>query len=1489
MAPNKKKKKPASNPARGFATVSVPSKQKAPEPSEPLPSASPPDSRCLATEDGKSNTAQTPSGVKQTRNLQDLSPEELEKHLEDAELQSLVDKYGTKCKNDSSRMVLKLETEERLLRPQATPLNLSDWLTSEILDTVLEKERIEEENFVEPSLKHDMNETAKIAAEEDMSIKLWTLQQTLLGLGFQESMVGQALSNSLLFYSRDSMSIRDPSWGLDQALEWLAAHADVDELPVYGKAKPKLPDAPEIETTQDPNLPDPTRPSSGTTTPGDHPKPVDEDPKLSADTLDLSSDESDGSIDPDSLVPRYVELQSRLYELQPDLFSNAKKSKKAREAESRPGGTGPAAAKIAKLRKKLASIENDVLFDEHEAQERWQQELEVLRQGTWASRRNGTDKIPSEMPQTKQEQQPIKEEPDTASEEVVSEDDEADLLGGIFGAENDEPLTGPAEVGEPEHSGVKQRDFGKPAGMSPRRILEDACRTRDSACKISYRDLSASSYSNRKAVEVRWSIPQDTSALPPLSDVMYSANKGIISVVMTSISTPTPLQAESYVSCVALFIAFSHSPKDAKVYMKLPPAWRDLWKELADIKKEYDDEADKVALKVIRKHVHEKLSRIDEDIVLSENFRRRNGTPISRPGTPMETKSTGRSDAQLQKLWTERSSTNSFKTMETSRQTLPIWNFKKEILETLSNNQAIIICSETGSGKSTQIPSFILENELLSGRSCKIYVTEPRRISAISLARRVSEELGESKTAVGTNRSLVGYAIRLESKVSSTSRLIFATTGVLVRMLEQPSNFQDITHLVLDEVHERTIDSDFLLIILRRLMRERPDLKLVLMSATLDAQRFSQYLDGAPVLNIPGRAFPVEVKYLEDAVELTHYRPEDDFNVTTDESDEDDTLSGKPATEGTPTDLASTLTGYSKQTRDIVSNYNEYRLDYRLIVTLLLRIATRPDLEQYSKAILVFMPGLAEIRQLNDAILTESFFGKGWVLHTLHSSVASEEQEKAFIVPPKGMRKIVIATNIAETGITIPDITAVIDAGKEKVMRFDERRQLSRLVESFIARANAKQRRGRAGRVQKGLCFHLFTKYRHDKLLSDQQTPEIMRLSLQDLVLRVKICNMGEVEQTLSEAIDPPSSKNIRRAVEALKEVKALTNTEALTPLGRQLAKLPLDVFLGKLIVYGAFFQCLDAAVSIAAILSSKSPFLHAVGSNAHREIARLSFRRGNSDLLTVYNAYLTWKRVRTTPGISEYTFCKKHFLSPQALLNIEDIKMQLVASIVDAGILNLDAAERASLSRSRSSARNRQFFTLPARTDTHSTNDTLLNSLIAWSFYPKLLVRESSSSTAKRPSTHWRNVTNNQTITLHPTSVNHPKHLPSSATSATSPDIIKYLSFYHIMQSAGRAKHPHAHETSAADAFPIALLCGDVEFKMYPGVLAIDGSRMRFSLADWKTMMAVKSLSSRMRDILTQYFRNPARELTDRQRGWVELLQRVFIEAAEKKKLRQR
>lgn len=298
---------------------------------------------------------------------------------------------------------------------------------------------------------------------------------------------------------------------------------------------------------------------------------------------------------------------------------------------------------------------------------------------------------------------------------------------------------------------------------------------RDTGCKIIFKDFSASSYQNRKAIEVRWSKPQEVPFELSLDMVTHKSTAYATYVSMDNIATPAQQQAEAYVSTLALFILFPQNSKEGKAYMRLPAVWRDLWTELTTVKKTQEDEIDKKTVTWLKQLVQENNGGFEDDVVLSDNFRRRNGT-ASKPETPAKTvprENLGPND-QIAQAWMEKASTPSFHQMMQGRMNLPIWDFKEQILTTLDTHRALIICSETGSGKSTQIPSFILEHEMQQGRPAKIYVTEPRRISAISLARRVSEELGESKNDVGTSRSLIGFAVRLESKVSQSTRLVFA-------------------------------------------------------------------------------------------------------------------------------------------------------------------------------------------------------------------------------------------------------------------------------------------------------------------------------------------------------------------------------------------------------------------------------------------------------------------------------------------------------------------------------------------------------------------------------------------------------------------------------------------------------------------------------------------------------------------------------------------
>ncbi|OIW29260.1 P-loop containing nucleoside triphosphate hydrolase protein [Coniochaeta ligniaria NRRL 30616] len=1384
MAGKKKTKKPAANPARGFATTSVASK----------PRIDTPDSTDEAA--GSSNNVTAPSatdpaapvagqalpgaaaGTGSTKEAEkSLSPEEFERQLEESELQLMVEKYAQKVRRDVQRQKNRLETDRRVLRGQAETVNTRKWLPPELMDHIIDLIQAES-RFAASSITSENNSAGKVLQEEDLTIKLWTLQETLVAAGFPEDKIQPVLHFVLDIANNVSAPNRESIWGLDEALEWLARECVRDELPDYeGRGKKSQADTP-MDTPF----------GSGATTPrilelesrnGSTSKSATQkarSPRIASPKQPKVT--YDEEIEPDDLLPAYLEAKEKLFALQRPSHDTARL--KAPKQSARGGSNNP---KEALLLAKIEKIEKDVLFDKYIAEEQWRARKIVLEKDYALARKQKLEEEAKEK-EASEPNEPVEDDQDEVSREAAriaaevlaqNDEDDDDALADLFASlptNEVDPTTGKTNtvINGTDGSKVIIRDFGKWTGVSPLRALEEACRARDSGVKISYQQVSEVAFANRHLVNINWSKPQELASLldDPNIDTFISPTQFVFKMV--SIATPDAKQSEAFIATTALFFIFGSSGKEEKVVLRLPAAWKDLWSEYAEAKKNKADALDRTAVKQLRDLVRKKKEQeLEDGVILQGAFKGRGQvrTTTDTEDSGLQAKRASADPQFYQNIWYQKCSSPKYQHMLQSRMQLPMWLFRQQVVETVEREQVVIICGETGCGKSTQVPAFLLEHQLSQGRPCKIYCTEPRRISAISLARRVSEELGENKGDLGSPRSLVGYSIRLEANTSRETRLVYATTGIVMRMLEGSNDLKDITHLVLDEVHERSIDSDFLLIVLKKLLLRRKDLKVVLMSATVDADRFSNYLGGAPVLNVPGRTFPVRVSYLEDAVEITGYSIDQKGPKLV---DEDDDLESEIETSSKP-DLLKTLGQYSPRTRNTLSQLDEYRIEFDLIVQLISRIATDPNLVPFSNAILVFLPGIAEIRTINDMLLGDKQFSTDWLVYPMHSTIASEEQEAAFLVPPPGMRKIVLATNIAETGITIPDVTCVIDTGKHREMRFDERRQLSRLIDTFISRANAKQRRGRAGRVQEGMCFHLFTKYRHDNVMSDQQTPEMLRLSLQDLAIRVKICKIGGIEETLSEALDPPSSKNIHRAIDALVDVRALTASEDLTPLGVQLARLPLDVFLGKLILLGSIFKCLDMAITVAAMLSSKSPFVTPFGQRNQADTVRLAFRRGDSDLLTMYNAYLAWRRVcQSASGGGEFQFCRKNFLSPQTLANIEDLKGQLIFALVDSGFLPLTEEERRTLSRLRFSGRRRHqaFFDLPQRVNINSDNDVVSQSVIAWSFYPKLLVRDVPGGRG------LRNIGNNQSISLHPTSVNK------------GHNELRWLSYYNIMQNKG-------------------------------------------------------------------------------------------------------
>jgi len=636
------------------------------------------------------------------------------------------------------------------------------------------------------------------------------------------------------------------------------------------------------------------------------------------------------------------------------------------------------------------------------------------------------------------------------------------------------------------------------------------------------------------------------------------------------------------------------------------------------------------------------------------------------------------------------------------------------------------------------------------------------------------------------------------------------------------SRLEGVTHVILDEVHERSIESDFLLIILKSLLDVRPELKVILMSATLDAKRISDYFGGCPTVNVPGRTFPVDVRWLEDAVELCDYTLEDgspyarrqkygqelkgnqarlqsaagnEEDLPEDDDDDDEDNKDEKA--------AISTTRYSPKTISTLDRMDEYTVNHDLIVSLLERMCIRDqDLMHYSAAILVFLPGIAEIRKLNDLLQVHPIFGsRQFQLFPLHSTISSENQSLVFELPPHGVRKIVLSTNIAETGITIPDITCVIDTGKHREMRFDEKRQMSKLVECFVAKSNAKQRRGRAGRVQNGMCWHLFTRHRHDQYLAEHPLPEMLRLSLQDLALKLKVMKVRigtTIEDSLSKALDPPTSLNIQRSVAALIEIKALTSTEDITPLGRHLAKIPLDVHMGKFLLIACSLQILDSALTIAATLNAKSPFLNPFGRELEARNAKKSFDFGDSDFLTIVRAFNSWRRA-TENGVAKQ-FCQKCFLSQTNLIQIEELRQQYMSYLLDSGFVNVDDEVRKEIlgARFRYHSSKTRFLSVPASLDVNSTSLAMINTALVSALYPKLLIIDSRNGGLKT-------LTNGAPAAIHPSSVNFKmrlSHLPKG---------INHLVYFTIMQS----KRLYAWETGTIDDKSILLMCGDADFKV--------------------------------------------------------------------------
>jgi len=593
--------------------------------------------------------------------------------------------------------------------------------------------------------------------------------------------------------------------------------------------------------------------------------------------------------------------------------------------------------------------------------------------------------------------------------------------------------------------------------------------------------------------------------------------------------------------------------------------------------------------------------------------------------------------------------------MLSHREKLPSYSMKDEIIEYIRNNQIIVITGETGCGKTTQVPQFVLEDCIASGMgsTTRIVVTQPRRISAISVAERVAEERGE---VCGEECSTVGYQIRLESRLPRTfGSILFCTTGIVLTLMRTSSNLDSISHLIMDEVHERDLQSDFLMTIVRMILPSRPKLKLVLMSATMKAEKFRLYYNNCQVLNIPGFTFPVQEFYLEDALELTGFIPkstQSSFKQRVRNKKEQIAYHQQMAVWLKSIHESGRL---SRQTLDYLSSVECEKLDVELIASVVNYIHHK----EQDGAILVFVPGWEQISQVHKLLTEDRLYGlKGsFKVYPLHSLMPTVNQREIFKKPPIGTRKVIVATNIAETSITIDDVVYVVDCGRIKMTSFDTSINILTLKSEWVSLANAKQRRGRAGRVQPGKCFHLFSRGRKN-ILADFLQPEIQRTRVDQLILQVKLLEFGQARRFLSQTMDPPDEKAVNLSMELLETINAINVvgvSEELTPLGFHLAQLPLNPQTGKMVLLAAVFSCLDPVLSVAASLDFKDPFLIPLGKEKSADLVRQDLA-GNtrSDHLMLANALSGYEMSN-----NKSRYCWENYLSESTVRLLLSMKKQ--------------------------------------------------------------------------------------------------------------------------------------------------------------------------------------------------------------------------------------
>ncbi|KEG15300.1 putative RNA editing associated helicase 2 [Trypanosoma grayi] len=649
------------------------------------------------------------------------------------------------------------------------------------------------------------------------------------------------------------------------------------------------------------------------------------------------------------------------------------------------------------------------------------------------------------------------------------------------------------------------------------------------------------------------------------------------------------------------------------------------------------------------------------------------------------------------------------------RQRLSIYGKREDILNAIEKNQIVVICGTTGCGKTTQIPQYILDRmtEKGEGGDCSIVITQPRRLSAVSIAQRVAAERLERIAET------CGYAIRLDSKPGRN--INFCTSGILLRMLHTTPLLNGINYLIIDEIHERDINSDFLLILLRQLLRRRKDLHVILMSATLQAEQFGKYFDGAPIINVEGYVHPVQELYVEDLVPIAAEQKVmppllKEAAATLDK--EGNSADGVSASAASNLDniapMATAKYGFLEATSEIDYMTIQFAIDH----------AVR-SLDLRNSSILVFLPGWDEITKAKEILERNPKFH----IICLHSSVGTEEQTRCFLPAPEGKVKLILSTNIAESGVTIDDVAAVIDVGRAKeksyVMRKgttsvgrNEMSSMSQLVTVYASRANCVQRRGRAGRTRPGMCIRLYSK-KHFHTVHDFQTPEMLRTHLDALCLQILALGLGDPAEFLQQAIEPPSPDHIEAAMLRLQELGATTSRRQLTPLGLRLSRLPVAPKVGKMVIMGAILKCLDSALTIAAVTDT-DVFMSA---REHREAVRLHkedlSRNTQSDVIASVNAFNFWVVAHHEKSPAEVVYdLQERMLSVPQLLTVSKYKRQFFEIIMNSGFLGAGVGVRREKDASRA-----DIFVEQSDCSADALNVGLVKCVIASGLFPNVVM----------------------------------------------------------------------------------------------------------------------------------------------------------------------